>query len=155
MFTEAERAVLRALQHDLPDSLTPYADIAREAGVEEDVVLELASRLKAEGAIRRFGASIKHQRVGWSHNAMVAWVASEAEAERAGPLAAAHPRVSHCYYRPSSAADWPYTFFTMLHGQSRVECEEAVAALRAATGLETCVVLESLRELKKTSMVYF
>ena len=71
-FSEAERAVLRIVQADLPDTLTPYADIAREAGVSEAEVLELLTRLKASGAIRRFGASIKHQKTGWTHNAMVA-----------------------------------------------------------------------------------
>lgn len=155
MFTDDERAVLRALQADLPDSATPYADIARAAGVDEAFVLALATRLKSNGAIRRFGASIKHQQVGWAHNAMVAWVATEAEAEKAGPLAATHPQVSHCYFRPSSAADWPYTFYTMIHGQSRALCLEAVEALRRQTGLDRYAVLESLRELKKTSMIYF
>ena len=68
-FTETERAVLRIVQADLPDSLTPYADIARTAGCTEEEVLDLLSRLKQSGAIRRFGASIKHQKTGWNHNA--------------------------------------------------------------------------------------
>ena len=155
MFSDDERAVLRALQADLPDSATPYADIAHAVGVDEAFVLALATKLKNNGAIRRFGASIKHQQAGWAHNAMVAWLATEAEAEKAGPIAAANPQVSHCYLRPSSAPDWPYTFYTMIHGQSRAHCLEAVEALRRTTGLEQYAILESLRELKKTSMVYF
>ena len=35
-FTETERAILRIVQADLPDSLTPYADIARTVGCTED-----------------------------------------------------------------------------------------------------------------------
>ncbi|MDO5484461.1 MAG: Lrp/AsnC family transcriptional regulator, partial [Desulfovibrionaceae bacterium] len=85
-FSEAERAVLRIVQGNLPNSLTPYADIAREAGVSEEDVLSLLRRLKEDGAIRRFGASIKHQKTGWTHNAMVAWKASETEAEACGPV---------------------------------------------------------------------
>ena len=72
-FTPAEQAVLRIVQANLPDSLTPYADIAEQAGMTEAQVLELLSSLKESGAIRRFGASIKHQKTGWAHNAMVAW----------------------------------------------------------------------------------
>ena len=69
-FTPAEQAVLRIVQDNLPDSLTPYADIAEKAGMTENQVLELLGSLKESGAIRRFGASIKHQKTGWTHNAM-------------------------------------------------------------------------------------
>ena len=31
-FTDTERAILRIVQFQLPDTLTPYADIAREVG---------------------------------------------------------------------------------------------------------------------------
>ena len=76
-FTDKEEAILRIVQKNLPDTLTPYADIAAATGTTEEEVIALLERLKECGAIRRFGASIKHQRTGWSHNAMVAWVANE------------------------------------------------------------------------------
>ena len=76
-FTDTERAILRIVQSQLPDTLTPYADIAREVGTDEQTVLDLLRRLKESGAIRRFGASIKHQRTGWAYNAMVAWIVGE------------------------------------------------------------------------------
>ncbi len=63
-FTEKERKVLSIVQSDLPDTLTPYADIAKEAGLCEEEVLALLQRLKEDGTIRRFGASIKHQKTG-------------------------------------------------------------------------------------------
>jgi len=154
-FTPGELAVLRIVQSNLPDSLTPYADIAHAAGVDEAEVLALLARLKREGAIRRFGASIKHQKTGWTHNVMVAWRVDEALVDLAGELAAAHPNISHCYYRPSSAPDWPYAFFTMVHGRSAEECRNAVEGLRRESALGDYVALESLKELKKTSMTYF
>ena len=154
-FSEAERAVLRIVQGNLPNSLTPYADIAREAGVSEEDVLSLLHRLKEDGAIRRFGASIKHQKTGWTHNAMVAWKANETEAEACGPVAAAHSHVSHAYFRPSSAADWPYTLYTMVHGRSEEECLGVVNELRDGWPLKDYAILRSLKELKKTSMTYF
>lgn len=154
-FSAAERAALAIVQGNLPDSLTPYADIAAQTGLTEAGVLALLSRLRESGAIRRFGASIRHQRTGWTHNAMVAWIASEEEAEVCGPIAAAHARVSHAYYRPSSAPDWPYTLYTMVHGRSEAECLGVVEELLAAWPLRDYAVLHSLRELKKTSMTYF
>ncbi|MDL2306578.1 winged helix-turn-helix transcriptional regulator [Desulfovibrio sp. OttesenSCG-928-C06] len=155
-FTEIERNILRIAQKNIPDSTTPYADIAKEAGTDEETVLGLLRRLKEDGSIRRFGASIKHQRAGFSHNAMVAWKVKDlAEADIAGPLAAKHPLISHCYYRPSSAADWPYTIYTMIHGRHETEYLEVVEWVLQNTPLKEYAVLESIRELKKISMTYF
>ena len=148
-FTEKEQAVLRIAQKSIPDSLTPYADMAAAAGLTEEEVLTLLSRLKESGAIRRFGASIKHQRTGWTHNAMVAWVVSPDVVDEVGRKASEHPRISHCYYRPSPYPAWPYTFYTMIHGKSEQDCLDVVEELRRTTSLETCEVLESLKELKK------
>lgn len=154
-FSEAERAVLRIVQADLPDTLTPYADIAREAGVSEAEVLELLARLKASGAIRRFGASIKHQKTGWTHNAMVAWKVNEAEVDECGRIASLHDHISHVYYRPCSVPDWPYTLYTMVHGRSEEECLKVVDELLHTSPLREYAILRSLRELKKISMTYF
>ena len=154
-FSAAERAALAIVQGNIPDSLTPYADIAAQTGMSEAGVLDLLTRLKESGAIRRFGASIRHQRTGWTHNAMVAWIASEEEARACGPIAAGHPRVSHAYYRPSPAPDWPYTLYTMAHGRSEAECLGVVEDLLAAWPLRDYAILRSLKELKKTSMTYF
>lgn len=154
-FTPQEQMVLRIVQDNLPDTLTPYADIAAAAGLSEEEVLALLTRLKVDGTIRRFGASIKHQRTGWKHNAMVAWIIDPARVDEAGAKAAEHPRISHCYYRPDTAPDWPYTLYTMIHGKSERECLDVVDDLRRSSPLEEYAVLESLKELKKISMTYF
>ena len=154
-FTEQEQAILRAVQGDLPDSPTPFADIAAQVGVSEAAVLDLLMRLREDGTIRRFGASLRHQKAGWSANVMVVWQTPEDAADALGQVAAAHGRVSHCYFRPSPAADWPYTLYTMIHGRSREECLATVAELRAAGLPDGYAMLESLEELKKTSMTYF
>jgi DNA-binding Lrp family transcriptional regulator len=154
-FTPEEQAVLRIAQKNLPDSLTPYADIARDVGISEKEVLELLQRLKDSGAIRRFGASLKHQKSGWKHNAMVAWKVSAAEVEHCGQQIAAHEHISHIYYRPSSEADWPYELYTMIHGRSDEECMEVINDIMQRTPLRDYAILRSLKELKKTSMTYF
>lgn len=154
-FTDTERAVLRIVQRDLPDSLTPYADIARAAGIDEDFVLDLLGRMKKDGAIRRFGASVKHQKAGFTHNAMVAWIIDEEHADAAGKAAAANRNVSHCYYRPSSEPDWPYTLYTMVHGRTEQECLGVIKELTAVPHLSKYAVLRSIRECKKISMTYF
>jgi hypothetical protein len=86
---------------------------------------------------------------------MVAWIANEATADEASNVAARHPLVSHCYYRPSPTPDWPYELYTMIHGRHPDEHRAVIAELMAATHLREYVVLESVRELKKISMTYF
>jgi DNA-binding Lrp family transcriptional regulator len=154
-FTDRERAVLRIAQKNLPDSLTPFADIAAATGMEEEAVLAFLRSLLEDGSIRRFGASLKHQKAGYAHNAMVAWIADEAVADAAGAVAARHPLISHCYFRPSPAPDWPYELYTMIHGRKPGDHAAVIAELIATTPLREYVVLESLRELKKISMRYF
>lgn len=159
MFNETERAILAAVQDDLPLSPAPYAEIAAQCNTDEQTVLALLRRLQSEGVIRRFGATLRHQRVGFACNIMVAWEIpldlSESERDAAGEILAAHPQVSHCYWRPATAPDWPYTLYSMLHGHSEAECLAAVRELSARTGLADYACLTSTVELKKTSMRYF
>lgn len=168
-FSETERTILRMAQGDLPETATPYAEIARlaseETGTEvgEDEVLALLAELKEAGAIRRFGATLRHQKAGYGYNAMVAWrIDDEAELHRMGEIFAANDAVSHCYHRPVQG-DWNYGLFTMVHARSPEENRAIVAAM-AKTLAETLgivveavdfAVLKSIKELKKTSMEYF
>ncbi len=159
LFTELEKTILAAVQEDLPLSPTPYAEIAVKCGTDEQTVLDLLRRLRDEGVIRRFGATLRHQKVGFAHNIMVAWevpaTLGAAERDAAGELLAAHPQVSHCYWRPCAVPDWPYTLYSMLHGHSEAECLAVVQELSSRTGLTQYACLASLAELKKTSMHYF
>ena len=118
-------------------------------------MLTLLRSMKEDGSIRRFGASLKHQKAGFTHNAMVAWKVDKNAVDAIGEQAAEHPLISHCYYRPSPAADWPYELYTMIHGRHPEEYKEVVEELRRTTPLREFAVLESLREMKKTSMTYF
>jgi len=154
-FTEKEKAVLSIVQANLPDSLTPYADIAKKVGISEEQVLTLLRGLVEDSTIRRFGASIKHQRTGYNSNAMVAWRIDENLIDDAAAVAIKNKNISHCYYRPSSAPDWPYTLFTMIHGKTNQECLDVVEELQRTTRLDEYAILESIQELRKISMTYF
>jgi len=162
-FTPTEARILKLVQGNIPDSATPFADIAASVNeqlnprppVREEDVLALLHRLREARAIRRFGATLRHQKAGFSANAMVAWRVPAADVDRLGPLLAEDAQVSHCYHRPTTHPDWPYNLYTMLHGRSQAECLEAVARLGGVSGLTDYHILFSIRELKKTSMRYF
>lgn len=154
-FTDTEKAILAAAQVDLPDTPTPFADIAARVGTTEDEVLALLSRLKAEGVIRRFGATLRHQKAGYSHNAMVAWyVEDDHDIDAVGAHMAARSEISHCYHR-ENCMDWPYNLYTMIHGTEPGEVQALAAELSRQTGVAQYDVLQSVAELKKKSMIYF
>jgi DNA-binding Lrp family transcriptional regulator len=150
----SERAVLRIVQDTLPDSARPFAAIAEAVGVTEEEVLGLLRGLKDAGRIRRFGATLRHQRAGYKFNAMAAWRVEDSDADRLAEMMAARPEVSHCYKR-LTYPEWPYNLYAMIHGKSREQCLAVVEELKEATGMTDCLVLFSVQELKKTSMAYF
>jgi len=155
VFTETQKRVLALAGADLPDSPTPYADIAAQAGCTEAEVLELIAGLKADGVIRRFGATLRHQKAGYGHNAMVAWrVDDPEEALRVGEIMAARPEISHCYIR-RTYPQWKYNLYTMIHGKNPGDTARVVEELARGTGVSDTQTLASVRELKKTSMRYF
>ncbi len=155
-FTEIQEKILHIVQSNLPASLTPYADIAKQVGTSEEEVITFLQSLKDSGVIRRFGASIKHQKVGYKYNAMVAWIIDDALIDTCGEIAAKSNNISHCYHRPTpDKKQWPYTLFTMIHGMEENEIQEVIDGLIASTELKEYAVLESIEELKKISMTYF
>lgn len=155
VFTEVEKRILALAGTDLPDSPTPYADIAAQAGCTEGEVLEFIARLKSEGIIRRFGATLRHQKAGYGHNAMVAWrVDDPDEALRVGEIMAARTEISHCYIR-RTYPQWMYNVYTMIHGKNPGDTNRVVEELMRDTGISDNQTLASLKELKKTSMRYF
>ena len=153
-FTETEEKILALAGTDLPDVEQPFLAIAEEAGCTEQEVIDLLADLKARKIIRRFGATLRHQKAGYGHNAMVAWRIPEDQADEAGEIFAARPEISHCYIR-RTYPEWTYNFYTMIHGERPGHAQEVVAELEKAVGVDDNCVLRSLKELKKTSMVYF
>jgi DNA-binding Lrp family transcriptional regulator len=151
---EEDKALIRHLQGDLPGTLTPFADIAQELAWEEEEVLIRARRLKEAGLIRRFGSVLRHQKAGFTANAMGVWKVPDERSEEVGKIMAGFREVSHCYQRPA-LSDWPYTLFTMIHAQSTEGCREVMQKISQATGVKVFDMLYTQKELKKSSMQYF
>ncbi len=154
MLSDLEKRVILALQRDLEVEPQPFKGLAELLGLEEEVLLATIRGLMEKGYIRRFGATLRHQKSGFEANALVAWKVPEADIKRLGQELAAQRVVSHCYYR-RPAKNWPYNLYTMVHGRSREECLETAARMSRETGLSEYQVLFSESELKKTTMRYF
>lgn len=154
-FTSLEKLILRIVQDTLPDSPTPFADIAKSLNVDEDTVIDFLQEMKDKGYIRRFGATLRHQEAGYDCNVMVAWqIPADKDIDSIAETMVNRPEISHCYKR-KSADEWPYDLYTMIHGKSEQDCKRIVSELENITGVQNYELLFSDRELKKTSMQYF
>ena len=154
MFSDTEKKVIAAIQQDIPVTEHPYAEIAENIGLTENQVLETLNSLCDRGIIRRYGATLRHQKTGFTANAMGAWQVGEDRIESVGEKMASFPQVSHCYRR-NPQKDWPYNLYTMIHANDEASCRETARQMSEASGVENYTLLFSRRELKKTSMVYF
>ncbi len=154
MLNDLEKKVIAAIQGDMPIVENPFAQIGEEIGIDEATLLGVLEDLVGRGVIRRFGATLRHQKSGFRANAMTAWEVDEARIEEVGEIMASFKEVSHCYRR-NPTPEWKYNLYTMIHGKSVEHCRETAKSMSAKADVETYAMLFSQRELKKTSMKYF
>ncbi|TYT75247.1 Lrp/AsnC family transcriptional regulator [Desulfobotulus mexicanus] len=154
MLTENEKKVISAIQGDIPLEANPYEILAEGLGMEEETFLGLLKSLDEKKLIRRYGATLRHQKSGFSANAMVAWKAPEEKIQEIGETMATFEAVSHCYRRDPKPG-WPYNLYTMVHARSQDSCRDIVKQMAEKAGIGDYSMLFSIRELKKTSMRYF
>jgi DNA-binding Lrp family transcriptional regulator len=154
MLTELEKRIIASIQDDIAITERPYLEIAKELGVSENTLLEKLKDLCDRGVIRRFGATIRHQKSGFEANAMVAWMVAEDRIDEVGQKMASFKAVSHCYRR-NPTDDWPYNLYTMIHARDEESCRDIARKLSTQASVDNYTLLFSRKELKKTSMRYF
>ena len=154
VFDARDRALIRLLQENIPICERPYHEIAGRVEMEPEEVLSRVREWTESGVIRRFGASVRHVRMGYKANCMVVWNVEPEGASAAGQTFAGFAEVTHCYRRPAFPG-WPYTLYTMVHGSDKAAIETLVSRMSAASGLSDYRLVYSVREWKKTSMKYF
>lgn len=154
MLTKNDKELIRALQKGLPLVPNPFAALGEKLGLSEEEVLSKIHQYQAEGYLRRIAPALRHQRVGYTANAMVIWRVPLPVIDEAADKLAQYPEVTHCYQR-ETRENWPYNLYTMIHKHSEEECRKFAARLAEEINVYDYQLLFSTRELKKTSMEYF
>lgn len=154
MLTELEKKIVSSIQDDIPVISRPFKELSEKTGVSETKYLEILQDLCSRGIIRRFGATLRHQKSGFESNAMTAWEVEESRVDEVGKKMALFKEVSHCYRR-NPCSNWPYNLYTMIHAKDEAECVDIARRIADASGVHSYRLLFSRRELKKTSMEYF
>ena len=148
-----DRRLITRLCGDLDTTLQPFTTLAAELGISDGDLLTRVRDYRSHGLLRRFGAILRHQQAGMTANGMSVWRVPADAVERVGACLAAQPEISHCYERPPMP-DWTYNLYAMIHARSNEECRQLTQRLAVETGITDYALLYSLREFKKTSMVY-
>ena len=100
--TETEKAIVRALQQDLPLVPEPYRVVAESLGMTEEALLEGIQGLMRKGQLKRISIALRHKNVGYKVNVMVVWAVPEDRIHDVGMRVSTHPAVTHCYKRNRS-----------------------------------------------------
>jgi DNA-binding Lrp family transcriptional regulator len=153
-YDELDRAVIRALQGDLPVIAEPYAPAAQALDMSQQLLLEHLTAMRERRLLRRVAAILFHRRAGFSANGMGVWNVPDDRVLDLGMRMASFRGISHCYQRPTYA-DWPYSVFTMAHGRSKEECDAILDSIADDTGIDDRATLYSSTEFKKIRLLYF
>lgn len=148
-----DQELIIALQGNLPFEENPYEAIGKILAISEDEVIERLKAMKDTNKLKRIGAILRHQKSGFTNNAMAVFKTESSKTEMIGNELALSSLVSHCYERKSYEG-WPYNLYAMLHSRADHEIEAFVESVVKKYGIDVYEILYSVRELKKTSMVY-
>ena len=111
--------------------------------------LEKLKRDLRLGKIRRFGAIVSHQKLRFNHNALIAWRKSSPGNKLSAALKEKE-YLSHIYLRKPHRL-WPYSLYTMVHAKAKEELSIFIDELARLLNCRDFRVLNTVKELKKTS----
>lgn len=153
IFSSEEKALVQALDQQIPCIERPFAALAEPLGLSEGRVLSLMQGWQAEGVLRRVAAILYHREAGFKANAMCVWPVED-DILGAGRRVAARPEVSHCYQRPRLDS-FPFDLYAMIHTGSWDATKALFEDISSSCSLQNGELFASGREFKKSSMRYF
>ncbi|MFZ5867398.1 MAG: AsnC family transcriptional regulator [Thermodesulfobacteriota bacterium] len=127
---DLDRQLLNEIQSAFPVEPHPYRVIGQRIGMTEKDVLTRVARLKQEGIIRRFGASINSRRVGFVSTLLAAKVPKE-KFDHFVQTVNACKGVTHNYERRHDYNVW----FTLI-APSESEKKRTIRELIRRTGVD-------------------
>ena len=105
VFTDLEKAVINRLQHGLPLVPHPYAAVAEELGISEQILLDTIRKLLDEGVFTRVGPMFNAGEMGGGLT-LAAMRVPEADFDRVADLVNAFDEVAHNYRREHELNMW-------------------------------------------------
>ncbi|RPI77215.1 MAG: Lrp/AsnC family transcriptional regulator [Desulfobacteraceae bacterium] len=137
-----DRLILNHIQSDFPVATRPFFELSKTLGFPEHEILERTRRLKAEGIIRRVGASLDSRRLRFVSTLCAARVPEE-KIEAFTAEVGRFPGVTHNYLRKNKYNVW----FTLI-ATDKTEIEKTLQGIRDRTGIKKILNLPAVRSFK-------
>lgn len=141
--TPGEKAVLNAIQCELPIAAKPFEQMLGE------VPLSVLCSLADKGVLGKIAAVLDYPRLGYIANAMFCAAADVDRIDAVGQALSRVPAVTHCYRR-RAYPDWPYTLYAMLHADTLDRIAAFVQTFCREHGIADSQLLPTVREFKKS-----
>ncbi|QSH41170.1 hypothetical protein P0136_09420 [Lentisphaerota bacterium ZTH] len=151
--TSFERELVKYFQGDVSLAGNCFKAAACKFCCSEENILSGLKKLYDKGALKRIAAIIRHTRFGFKGNSMCVWSMEPDKLAESGNMLASRNEVSHCCER-KSCAEFPFNLYAMVHASNEAAVKDKVAVLSSILSTPA-TMLTSVRELKKTSPVYF
>jgi len=126
---DRQNDVIRSVQHAVPFTQRPFAEIGAAVGLPEAQVLELLNKWSAQGVLREISAILEGSNLGYE-SALVAGTVPDADLERTVAIVNEHPTVTHNYLR-----DHDYTLWYTIAAPLDPGLDAHVEALSRTTGI--------------------
>jgi DNA-binding Lrp family transcriptional regulator len=137
-----DRVILNEIQRNFPLTHRPYLALARKLNLAEVEMLERVKRLKAEGIIRRIGASFSSGAVGFSSTLCAARVPRQ-KIDGFIAVVNSYPGVTHNYERHGTYNIW----FTLI-ASSKSEIQRILDEIARRTGVTNILNLPARKTFK-------
>jgi DNA-binding Lrp family transcriptional regulator len=132
---ELDCRILEALQNDFPLSPRPYEVISDKLKIPCEQLLARLQSLLAEGLIRRIGASLDSQKLGFC-STLAAISVEDSIVEQASEIIEKFPEVTHSYLRSDRFNIW----FTIIAPDNE-RLEDIIKEIQSALSLESSQIL--------------
>ena len=146
---EIDRKLLVGMEKGIALTTEPFNEIALQLGITTKEVITRLTKLKDQSVIRRFGASIKPNNIGFSANALVAWKVPENRVQEIGDYLSKYQEISHCYERKTVDGRWDYNLYTVIHAREREVIQRMVEEVSEGIAINEYKILYSTRDLKR------
>lgn len=147
-----DRKLLAQTEKGIALTSEPFREIAEKLGITQKEVIARLNRLKDEGVIRKFGASIKPNNIGFYANALIAWKVPANRMQEVGVYLSKLSDISHCYERQAVAGLWEFNLYTVIHARERESLQQLVNQISSETAVNEYKILYSTRDLKRLSL---
>ncbi|MEE8190980.1 MAG: AsnC family transcriptional regulator [Candidatus Scalindua sediminis] len=133
--SKIDKKILHRLQTNLPLTHRPFLDLAKELGLDEDLIIERIKFMIENKYVRRIAPIINTQAIGNSAT-LAAMQVSEDKIEEVSQIINGYSGVSHNYLRKGRNKDIPLNIWFTMSAPSKEQLDENIKEIEERTGFK-------------------